>query len=453
MTPANSYPQHIKAVLVLGLPLVGSHLAQMAITVTDTLMLGWYSVEALAAITLAGGIYFMIYIVGSGFSLAVMPLVAQAAEKGDEVAIRRVTRMGLWLSFGYGVLLYLPIFWSEALLLNMGQSPEVSKAAQTYLRIAGVGIIPALLVMVLKSYLAALERTQIVLWVTVAAAFGNVGLNYALIFGNLGAPELGIRGAAIASVVLQLFSLAVLIAYARRVLPEHDLFARLWRPDWQAMRDVFTLGYPIGLTLLAETALFSGASIMIGWIGTAELAAHGIALQLASVTFMVHLGLSQAATVRAGRAVGRHDILGLRRGAWTVIVMSFIYALATVTLFLTLPEPLISVFLDPQDPDRLTIIPIAIGLLVMAALFQVVDGAQVVALGLLRGIQDTKIPMIFAMVSYWVIGMPASLLFGFVFDLGATGVWLGLVVGLGVAAILLNWRFWTFGIRDSAPNP
>ncbi|WP_420860872.1 MATE family efflux transporter [Algirhabdus cladophorae] len=450
MAVTQTYSAHTKALLVLGLPLVGSHLAQMSMTVTDTLMLGRYSVEALAAITLAGGMYFMIFIVGSGFSLAVMPLVAQAAEKGDEVAIRRVTRMGLWLSFGYGLLVYIPSFWSETVLLSMGQLPQVAKDAQTYLRIASLGLIPAMLVMVLKSYLAALERTQIVLWATVVAAIVNAGLNYVLIFGNFGAPELGIKGAAIASLILQIFSLATLVIYVRIVLPQHDLFARLWRPDWQAMFQVFTLGYPIGLTLLAETALFSGAAIMIGWIGTPELAAHGIALQWASVTFMVHLGLSQAATVRAGRALERDDPFGLRRGAGTVIVLSFIYAVITVAVFLIWPEPLISLFLDSQDPERPLIIPIAVGLLVMAALFQVVDGAQVVALGLLRGVQDTKVPMIFAAISYWGIGMPASLFFGFVLDLGAIGVWLGLVVGLGVAAVLLNWRFWTFGISKGS---
>jgi len=210
MTPAHTYPQHTKALLVLGLPLVGSHLAQMAIAATDTLMLGRYSVDALAAITLAGGVWFVIFIVGSGFAMGVMPMVTQASEQNDDARIRRVTRMGLWLSALFAILFYPLSYWSNAILQAIGQNPEVAQNAQDYLRIAGIGIIPALLVMCLKSYLAALERTQIVLWVTVVAALANVGLNYTLIFGNFGAPELGIKGAAIASLVLQLLSLAIL---------------------------------------------------------------------------------------------------------------------------------------------------------------------------------------------------------------------------------------------------
>jgi len=448
MTSAQTYPEHTKALLLLGLPLVGSHLAQMAIAVTDTLMLGWYSVEALAAITLAGGIWFVIFIVGAGFSMAVMPMVAQASEQTDDIAIRRITRMGLWLSAGYGVVLYPLMYWSDALLQWMGQTPEVANSAQDYLRIAGFGIIPALLVMSLKSYLAALERTQIVLWVTVIAALANIVLNYMLVFGNWGAPELGIKGAAIASITLQILSLIILVIYARKVLPHHDLFARLWRPDWQAFGAVFRLGWPISLTNLAESALFTASSIMVGWIGTIELAAHGIALQLASITFMVHLGMSQAATVRAGRAFGRGDALGLYRGSNTAMGVSLVYSVITISIFLLIPEPLISIFLDPDDPQRLTIIPIAVSLLVVAAMFQFVDGAQVVALGLLRGLQDTRVPMIYAAISYWVVGMPAGLFFGFTLGMGAVGVWLGLVVGLAAAAALLIWRFWTFGLRQ-----
>ncbi len=287
MQPAQTYLQHIRAVLTLGLPLIGGHIAQMAIGVTDTVMLGWYSVEALAAVTLGSTYFFVLFIFGSGFAWAVMPMVASFAAEGDEIALRRATRMGLWLSLGFGLVALPAMIWSEPILQLMGQGESVARDAGTYLGIAGFGILPALLVMVIKSYLAALERTQVVLWITVGSAVVNGLVNYALIFGNWGAPELGIRGAAIASIVTQVFSLVGVVFYARWALPEHALFQRLWRADPQMLSRVFLLGLPIGLTALSEVGLFAASAVMMGWLGTVPLAAHGIAVQLASITFMV----------------------------------------------------------------------------------------------------------------------------------------------------------------------
>jgi len=221
--PRMTYPRHLRAILVLGLPLVGGHLAQFAIHLTDTVMMGWHSVEGLAALTLATALWFMLWIMGSGIAWAVMPLVASAEAEADETAIRRVTRMGLWLSTLFA-LACLPLVWFSAPVMRaLGQTPELSAAAETYLRIAGPGLLPALLVMVLKSYLAALGRTQVVLWITVAAAVANAGFNYALIFGNWGAPELGLRGAAVASVSTNALALVFSAAYAALVLPGHRL--------------------------------------------------------------------------------------------------------------------------------------------------------------------------------------------------------------------------------------
>jgi MATE family multidrug resistance protein len=334
------------------------------------------------------------------------------------------------------------MWWSKPLLLALGQEQATAQLAQDYLRIAGFGLFPALFVMVIKNYLAALERTQFVLWLTVASALLNIALNYALVFGNWGAPELGVQGAAIASVTIVSLSFPVLVFYAKLVMPEHVLFQRIWAVDKVALKQVFKVGWPIGLTNLAESGLFTATAIMVGWIGTNELAAHGIALHWASVTFMVHLGLSNAATVRAGRAIGRKDMLGLKRGALMVMAMSLAFGLIIVAIFIAWPEPLIDVFLDRNEDARDQIILIGVGLLLMAALFQIADAVQVIAIGLLRGAQDTRVPMIYAGISYWVIGIPASYVIGFVLGYGAVGVWMGLVLGLSVAAILLNVRFW-----------
>ncbi|WP_299354474.1 MATE family efflux transporter [uncultured Shimia sp.] len=437
-----SYSQHTRAVVRLGLPLVGGHIAHFAIGLTDTVMLGWYSVEALAAVVLGSTFFFVTFIFGSGFAIAVMPLVAEAHAAKDEVTLRRVTRMGMWLSVIFAATI-LPLFWySGALLSLLGQTEETAELAQRYLRIVGPGMVPALLVMVLKSYLAALEHTRVVFWVTVAAAVVNAFANYALIFGNWGFPELGVGGAAIASLMVQIVSLAGCVAYAKLALPEHTLFGRLWRPDWDAFGQVFRLGAPIGVTNLSEVSLFAASSVMMGWLGTIPLAAHGIALQLASLAFMVQLGLSSAATVRAGNAMGRRDAQHLSRGAIVAIALSLLAGAISVVVLLVFPEQLLSMFINPEESERDAILAVGVSLLFVAALFQVMDGAQVMALGLLRGVKDTSAPMIIAAISYWLIGVPCGYAFGFILGWEGVGVWLGLVVGLTVAAILLMWRFW-----------
>ena len=435
---------HARAILVLGLPLIGSHLAQMLLHVTDMVMMGWYGVTELAAVVIASSSFFVIFILGAGFAQAVMPMVASAIGRGDEVQVRRDTRMGLWLSIAFGVLTYPLFWWSEQLLLGLGQKPEVAALGQDFLRIAGLGMIPALLVMVLKSYLAALKRTQVVLWVTLAGVGVNIAFGWALIFGNWGLPELGVRGAAIASVAVQGLTAGALAIYAAW-LPElrhFRLFQRFWRPDWQALGLVFRLGMPIGLTSLAEGGMFQASALMMGWIGTVELASHGIALQAAALTFMVHLGLANATTVRTAHAAGAGDRAGLRRGGKVAIALSMGFAMVTVAAFLTLPRPIISLFLDGNNPESAQIVAYGTALLAVAALFQVVDALQVMALGLLRGVKDTRAPMWIAVLSYWVVGIPTSYLLAFKAGYGGVGLWLGLVVGLSVAAVLLMVRFW-----------
>ena len=440
-----TYPSHARALLVLGLPIIGSHLAQMALHVTDTILLGRYSVNALAAVVIGGTSFFVIFIFGSGFAQAVMPLVAAAVGRGDEVQVRRDARMGMWLSLGFGVLTY-PLFWfSGDWLLMLGQKPAIAAMGQDFLRIAGWGMVPALLVMALKGYLSALGRTQVVLWTTVGAVGVNLALAYPVIFGGWGAPELGIRGAASASLAVQVGTFGALAVYAGWLpeLRKYHLFQRFWRADPQALGQVFRLGWPIGVTGLAETGLFSAVSVMMGWIGTVELASHGIAMEVAALAFMVHLGLSNASTVRTGHAEGAGDVRGLRDGAMTAIALSAGFGLAMVVLFLTLPVPILSLFVDQAKPESAEILRYGTILLALAALFQLADAMQVMALGLLRGIRDTRVPMWAAAVSYWVIGIPCSYVLGFGFDMGGVGLWLGLCVGLALAAGMLMWRFWT----------
>ena len=445
--PAQTYQDHSRAIWKLGLPLILSNVAQFAIHMTDTIMLGWYNVTALAASTIAGTLIFLTFIVGAGFAQAVTPLVAAAAEENNDVQVRRVTRMGLWLSIFYGLAVTVPFFWSQDILIAMGQDPDVAEQAHLYLQIVIWQLIPALIVMTLKSFLAAMEHTAIILWATIGTAVLNGFMNYALIFGNWGMPELGIQGAAIASLMVNLVTVLILVIYTLRVLPQYQLFKNFWRSDAEIMKRVYRLGWPIGLTSLAEGGLFAASAIMVGWIGALELAAHGIAIQLVSMTFMVHIGFSQAATVRAGRALGRHDELALRRGGITAIGISALYAFVTSIIFVVFPETLVGLFIDPTEPERGNLLRIGVSLVLVGALFQMVDGLQVIVLGLLRGVQDTTVPMFMAAVSYWLIGLPVSYILAFWMGLGAVGLWLGLVVGLGVAALLLSLRFWGRSVK------
>lgn len=444
MSAELSYRGHGGALLTLAAPLIGGHLAQFAIQVTDTIMLGWYDVEALAAVVLAGSLFFTLFIVGAGFALAVMPIVAAAGENGEgDGQIRRVTRMGMWISLIYVALALPPLVLAEPILLAMGQPSVVADQAGQYLQIAGWGILPALGVMVLKSYLSALERAAVVLWVTILAAIVNAAVNYLLIFGTFGFPELGIRGAAIASLAVHVVSLVGLTVYAVRSFPQHALFVRFWRPDWPAFALVFRLGWPISLTNLSEVGLFSFSAVMVGWLGAIPLAAHGIALQCASATFLVHLGLSNAVTIRTGKALGRRDFGDLARGGIVAVVLSAHFAMLTIAAFLIWPEEFLGLFIDPSDPARPQILALGTGLMAMAALFQLADGAQVLAHGMLRGIQDTRGPMLISAFAYWAVGLSVAYVLGFPMGFGAMGVWSGLVLGLVVAGIWLMHRFWT----------
>ncbi|MEO0912716.1 MAG: MATE family efflux transporter [Pseudomonadota bacterium] len=439
-----SWPGHIRATLKLGLPLIGVQLAQMSIHVTDTVMIGWLGAADLAASVLATQLFFVVFIICTGFAHALVPLASTAAAQDDARGVRRATRMGFWAVLGMAILLTPLLWFSEALLISLWQKPELAERAQSYLRIAFLSLFPTVIVAVFRSYLAALERAGIVFWATLAGTFLNAFLNWVFIFGNLGAPALGIEGAAIASVGTVILTLLVLVAYARMKedLRQYAIFVRLWRPDWAALREIIRMGLAISATLLAEVGLFAAASLMIGQFGTIPLAAHGIALQIISVIFMIPLGLSSAATVRAGRAVGRQDPQGLGRAGTTVLLMALsIAALGALVLWL-FPEALINLFLDPEtSSDIPAIIAYGVPLLAVAAAFQIVDTLQVISLGLLRGIKDIKVPAIMAVFSYWGVGVPVAWFLAFRTDLGGVGVWTGLALGLGLAALLLTGRF------------
>jgi len=435
--------EHISATLALGLPLIGTQLAQIAIGTTDTVMIGWLGTRELAASVLGAQAYFVILMLGSGFAFALMPMIAQAVGAGDVRAVRRTTRMGLWISLAYCLAVMLPLWFLEPILVALGQDPGISAMAGQYMRIMQWSIFPAMCVFAMRSFLAALEHTRIVLVATILAAIANGFLNYALIFGHWGAPAMGLRGAAVASVISSFGSFALLWLYAMRApaIRRFELHVRFWRPDWPAFREVIHLGWPISLTVIAEVALFSASSLLMGWIGPVQLAAHGIALQLASLAFMVPLGFASAGTIRVGKALGAGELPDVRRAGVTTLGLATCATATSAALFLLMPGPLVWLFLDAAKPDAAEVAAFAATLLALAASFQLFDGTQAVSAGLLRGLKDMRVPMLIAVFSYWAIGMVLAYVLAFPVGLGGVGIWLGLAGGLAFAAVLLTARF------------
>ncbi|MEP0519364.1 MAG: MATE family efflux transporter [Hyphomicrobiales bacterium] len=438
-----SWRAHLRQTIFLSLPLVGIQLSQAAIGITDTIMVGWLGAPELAALVLATSFYFVLLIVGIGFSAAVLPLAATAKGADDDVMLRRAIRMGFWACTGYSVLALTILFNTESILLFAGQDPTTAADAALYMTIAKWAFWPALMSMNLRAFYTVLDRANTMLLIIVLGVILNAVFNYIFIFGKLGLPSMGIEGAATATLVANMFTLIAMVLYSvfDEKLKAFDIYRRLWRLDWEILGRVVSLGFPISMTLLAEVGLFTAASVMFGWIGTLELAAHGIVLQLATVTFMIPLGLSNVATTRVGVAYGRENSGDLKRAAYTTLMLAMSFMTIAAIVFWAMPKTLIALFLDDTGKDTLALIALAVPYLLLAALFQLFDGAQAVAAGILRGIQDTRIPMVIAIFSYWVLGLGASYLLAFKFQLGGVGIWAGLALGLAAAAVLLIARF------------
>ncbi len=448
----NSWSAHIRATLALGIPLIGAQLAQLGINTTDVMIVGRLGAEQLAAMVLAAQFLFTVLIFGSGFSIAVVPLVAQAYGRGDVASVRRALRMGLWVVTAYWLLAQPAFFYSEQILLAAGQKPEVARLASGYIDIGHFALLPGLLYNVIRALVSAIGRAGIILKVTIAMLVMNAVLAYILVLGHFGLPAMGLHGAAIVSVAVQTAGFFFIVGYvqAHEDTRRYEIFVRFWRPDWHALWDVVRLGFPISVTVLAEVSLFTAASLLMGQIGTIELAAHGIALQWASIAFMIPLGLSQAATVRVGVAHGQGDHLGLTRAAIVVLVVSSCISLFGSIVYATIPRWLGGWFLDVSSPDASKVLAYAAPLIVVAGLFQLVDGLQSIASGLLRGLKDARVPMIMALIAYWPIGFFLAWLLAFPLGFGGIGIWFGFLLGLGSAAVMLCARFYVLVRSEQA---
>ena len=444
LSPLGLWIAESKATFALALPLVLAALCQVAIWTTDVIMVGWLGPQPLAAAALAINLQFSFITFGFGVMTAVAPLVAQARGAYQPRGVRRSVRQGLWAGAVIMVALA-PIYWfSEGLILQLGQDPENAVGAGVYLRWALPGIGPVLWIMVLRMFIAAFDKAHVVTYITAAGILVNAVTNYALIFGNFGFPALGLAGAGIASSVTNWLMFLWLLAHVvyRRPFRRYTILVRLWRPDWQRFREVFRLGTPIGLAMTLETMLFTVAAYLMGLLGTVPLAAHSIVLQCAAVSFMVPMGISQAATIRVGLNAGRGSAAGAFRAGWVALAMGCAFMALVALIFLTQSEAIIGAFIEEGDPGSAAVLELAMQFMLLAAIFQIFDGAQVIGAGALRGLKDVTVPLVASLVSYWVIGLSASLALGFYFDQGGAGIWKGFVLGLGMAALLHVGRFW-----------
>jgi MATE family multidrug resistance protein len=357
--------------------------------------------------------------------------------------VRRTVRQGLWVAVFSCIPIWLFLWNAEHVLLALGQDPALSADAAVYLRWLQWSALPFFGYIVLRSFISALERPGWALVVVFAAVALNALLAWSLMFGRMGLPEMGISGAGLAT-SLSSFSMFVgmaLVVLLERRFRRYHLFGRFWRPDWPRFAALVKLGLPIGAILLFEVSVFNAAALLMGLISPAALAAHAIAIQIASITFMIPLGINQAVTVRVGLALGARDPEGIRRAGWTALAIGVGFMALMALIMVSIPDLLIGAFVDLGRPENAEVVALAVTFLAFAALFQIADGAQAVGAGMLRGLHDTRVPMIYAAVGYWGIGLPLGVLLAFPLGLKGSGIWIGLSVGLIVVAALLLRRW------------
>ncbi|MGQ2907544.1 MAG: MATE family efflux transporter [Aliihoeflea sp.] len=445
----------IRAMLLLAWPMVLTNLAQTAMTATDVMMMGRVGPAALAAGTLGSNVYFAPMIFGLGLILATSPMMArELGRKSSSVRdVRRTVRQGMWVGLFVAIPIWFLLWQTEAILIAMGQDADLSAQAGAYMRTLQWALLPFYWYIVLRSFTSALERPGWAMVVMFIAVSFNVLANWALIFGNLGFPALGIVGAGIATTASStlMFAGMVLVVTMDRRFRRYAIFGRFWRADWPRFRELVRLGLPIAGVLALEVSVFNAAALLMGLIDAISLAAHAIAIQIASITFMVPMGLGQAATVRVGRAFGANDRDGITRAGWTAFVLGVGFMAVVALVMLLAPRALIWAFIDMDDPVNLPVIEMAITFLALAALFQIVDGAQAVGGGMLRGLHDTTVPMIYAAIGYWAIGMSLGVALAFPLGFDGIGIWIGLSVGLAVVAVLFITRW--MGRERFLPQP
>lgn len=438
MSRFKNYFAEVRPTLALAVPIIVGQVSQMLMGVTDSVMIGQTGTVPLAASSFGGNVFGVFYVVGIGLMLPVAIFVARArgAQRPEECG--EYLRHGLALALGFGLIETMVMAVLGTQLHVFGQPPEVLAAVNPFFLLIGVSITPVLLFLALRQFAEALGRPWMPMFIMLAGVGLNVGLNWIFIWGHLGAPAMGLAGAGLATLISRVIAVGVIFEWLRRDPATRVAWPRSWWAPLSGARvkEMLKLGLPTSGILFFESGAFTAAAIMMGWLGAAPLAAHQIALSCAGVTFMVSLGLSMAAGMRVSAAVGAGETPRLRPIGYSALGLGVVVSVFFMVIFFTAGRMIAGWFVDDA-----AVVDLAARLLVVAALFQVVDGAQVIGAALLRGLTDVKLPAVITFVAYWLVAIPGGYVFGVHGRLGAVGIWTALAAGLGVAAVFLAWRF------------
>lgn len=424
-----------RELITLATPIVAVWVGIMLMGVVDSIMVGRYSAQALASVAIGNFYFFSVFVLAGGILFALDPLVAQAVGAKDPPAITLALERGLVLSVLLAVATIPLLLAGGPVLRGLRQPADVVPGATLYVLVVGTSMLPLLVFTALRQTLQAMEIVAPIVVATAVANVINAILNWALIFGNLGFPSMGIRGAAISTAVSRVVLTISLLLLGWRFLRP---YLRTWSRkslEWEPLARMLRIGIPIGIQQELEVLAFSFMLLMVGWIGTTAVAGHQVAINLASMTFMVPLGIGAATAVVVGQRVGAGDDGAARRAAAAGLICGVGFMTLSAAVFLTMPHALASIYTNDQ-----AVLALGAALIPIAGVFQVFDGLQVVSLGALRGIADTRTPMLIALLGYWVLGMPIGAWLAFRAGMGPQGVWWGSVVGLASVALLLVWR-------------
>ena len=415
-----------------------SHLGQVTVQVADNMMVGHLGKEPLAGASFANSIFVIFLVMGIGMSFAITPLTAQADGKNNIPKLTEILKHGFLVNIIYGILLTGVLLSITDVLWYFNQPEIVVKLAIPYLGIIAVSLVPFMAYQAFRQFAEGLGFTKQSMYITITGNVLNIILNYIFIFGKLGFEPMGLYGAGLATMISRVLMAIMMISFVyfnKRFTKYWDAF-NFSNLSKSLIKENLKLGFPMSFQFIFEVSTFSLAAIMIGWLGTGPLAAHQIAINMASISYMIALGLSSAATIRVGNQLGQKNYKTLREAALTSYIMAIAFMAVTGLLFILFKNQLPRLYIN--DPE---VISQAAILLIVAGLFQLSDGIQVIGLGALRGMSDVKIPTIITLIAYWIIGLPLGYVFGFILDLGALGVWYGLLAGLTIAAVLLFVRF------------
>lgn len=433
--------------IALSVPLAASQLAQSATGFVDTVMMGWMGPEALAAGGLAAAMFMTLWVTGLGLSNGVTALAAEAYGQDDPDRICRILNQGILLSILISIPAIVIFSQGEAIMRATGQTIATARLAQTYLNAILWGYFPAITFVMLRGITSSMNSPRMPMVIAIVGLGFNAIGNYILGFGKFGFPVMGLSGLAIATTATHWLMMGSLLFYLLINPKFKSLKLRRLQIDFSLLWQLLKLGLPIGISFAAEVGLFSVTTFLMGRLGVSVLAAHQVVFQTIAMIFMLPLGVSYATTIRVGQCLGQTDVNGIKRSAFVGMVLGGGVMAIAATLLILFPKEVLSLYLDLSIPVNQELVPIATSMLTIAALAQILDGVQTTAAGALRGLQDTKVPMVLSFVAFWIVGLASGVWMGFGLGWGGVGLWMGQSIGITMASLLFVLRFFALSKR------